>query len=92
MERMEVDQCAGAGGGALRRSNSAPMIASVRFVVLHSYLNFFIYFFLNEAFFFKLLFKLFYLVRVTPIPILNIYGVGKNCLKNVKNIYFVNLS
>lgn len=29
MERMEVDQCAGAGGGALRRSNSAPMIASV---------------------------------------------------------------
>ncbi|XP_029957342.1 protein FAM122A isoform X1 [Salarias fasciatus] len=29
MERMEVDQCAGAGGGALRRSNSAPMITSV---------------------------------------------------------------
>lgn len=39
MERMEVDQCAGAGGGALRRSNSAPMIASVRFVVLHSNVN-----------------------------------------------------
>lgn len=39
MERMEVDQCAGAaggaGGGALRRSNSAPMITSVRSVVLH---------------------------------------------------------
>ncbi|XP_058876812.1 P2R1A-PPP2R2A-interacting phosphatase regulator 1-like isoform X3 [Acipenser ruthenus] len=31
MERMEVDQCAGAGsgGGALRRSNSAPMITGV---------------------------------------------------------------
>ncbi|XP_036404776.1 protein FAM122A isoform X3 [Megalops cyprinoides] len=31
MERMEVDQCAGAsgGGGALRRSNSAPMISGV---------------------------------------------------------------
>ncbi|PWA24653.1 hypothetical protein CCH79_00016186 [Gambusia affinis] len=29
MERMEVDQCAGAGGGALRRSNSAPMITNV---------------------------------------------------------------
>ncbi|KAI5099932.1 protein FAM122A-like [Silurus meridionalis] len=33
MERMEVDQCAGAagsnGGGVLRRSNSAPMITSV---------------------------------------------------------------
>ncbi|XP_046869703.1 P2R1A-PPP2R2A-interacting phosphatase regulator 1 isoform X1 [Hypomesus transpacificus] len=31
MERMEVDQCAGAaaGSGALRRSNSAPMITSV---------------------------------------------------------------
>ncbi|XP_033935643.1 P2R1A-PPP2R2A-interacting phosphatase regulator 1 isoform X1 [Pseudochaenichthys georgianus] len=29
MERMEVDQCAGAAGGALRRSNSAPMITSV---------------------------------------------------------------
>ncbi|KAM3869062.1 P2R1A-PPP2R2A-interacting phosphatase regulator 1 [Diretmus argenteus] len=33
MERMEVDQCAGAaggsGGGSLRRSNSAPMITSV---------------------------------------------------------------
>ncbi|KAI7793275.1 P2R1A-PPP2R2A-interacting phosphatase regulator 1 [Triplophysa rosa] len=28
MERMEVDQCAGAGG-ALRRSNSAPMITNV---------------------------------------------------------------
>lgn len=41
MERMEVDQCAGAGGGALRRSNSAPMIASVRFVVLHSYVYIF---------------------------------------------------
>lgn len=26
---MEVDQCAGAGGGALRRSNSAPMITNV---------------------------------------------------------------
>lgn len=40
MERMEVDQCAGAaggtGGGALRRSNSAPMITSVRSVVLQS--------------------------------------------------------
>lgn len=40
MERMEVDQCAGAaggtGGGALRRSNSAPMITSVRSVLLHS--------------------------------------------------------
>lgn len=39
MERMEVDQCAGAaggtGGGALRRSNSAPMITSVRSVLLH---------------------------------------------------------
>lgn len=39
MERMEVDQCAGAaggaGGGALRRSNSAPMITSVRSVQLH---------------------------------------------------------
>lgn len=36
---MEVDQCAGAaggaGGGALRRSNSAPMITSVRSVQLH---------------------------------------------------------
>lgn len=31
MERMEVDQCTGAvsGGGALRRSNSAPMITGV---------------------------------------------------------------
>ncbi|XP_055004536.1 P2R1A-PPP2R2A-interacting phosphatase regulator 1 isoform X2 [Boleophthalmus pectinirostris] len=30
MERMEVEPCAGAaGGGALRRSNSAPMITSV---------------------------------------------------------------
>nr|XP_057943349.1 uncharacterized protein LOC131138447 isoform X2 [Doryrhamphus excisus] len=29
MERMEVDHCAGAAGGALRRSNSAPMITSV---------------------------------------------------------------
>ncbi|XP_048884150.1 P2R1A-PPP2R2A-interacting phosphatase regulator 1-like isoform X6 [Brienomyrus brachyistius] len=33
MERMEIDQCAGAtvatGGGALRRSNSAPMITGV---------------------------------------------------------------
>uniref|UniRef100_A0A1A7X6C5 Family with sequence similarity 122B n=1 Tax=Iconisemion striatum TaxID=60296 RepID=A0A1A7X6C5_9TELE len=29
MERMEVDQCAGAAGGALRRSNSAPMITGV---------------------------------------------------------------
>lgn len=40
MERMEVDQCAGAaggaGGGALRRSNSAPMITSVRSVQLHA--------------------------------------------------------
>lgn len=75
MERMEVDQCAGAGGGALRRSNSAPMIASVRFVVLHPYLN--LFFFFKRSVFFKLLFKLFYLVRVTPIPIFNIYGVGK---------------
>ncbi|XP_061558293.1 uncharacterized protein LOC133415827 isoform X6 [Phycodurus eques] len=29
MERMEVDQCAGAAAGALRRSISAPMITSV---------------------------------------------------------------
>ncbi|XP_061752908.1 PABIR family member 2 isoform X7 [Nerophis ophidion] len=29
MERMEVDHCAGAAGGTLRRSNSAPMITSV---------------------------------------------------------------
>ncbi|XP_077360949.1 uncharacterized protein LOC144006130 [Festucalex cinctus] len=30
MERMEVDQCAGAAGGAVRRSISAPTITSVR--------------------------------------------------------------
>lgn len=83
MERMEVDQCAGAGGGALRRSNSAPMIASVGFVVLHSYVL------KNKAFF--ILFELVYFVRVTPITISNIYGMGKTGLKGLE-IFFVNLS
>lgn len=82
MERMEVDQCAGAGGGALRRSNSAPMIASVRFVVLHSRLNICVlkYTYISKIKSFWEL-KLVYFVRAEPIPTFKYLRGGKNKLK-----------
>lgn len=83
MERMEVDQCAGAGGGALRRSNSAPMIASVGFVVLHSYV------FKNKAFLNYMNWSI--LLGLHQLPFLISMGWEKTGLKGLE-IFFVNLS